>query len=335
VRRRPYEDAIVTTTLPAPGTPASPESPRSVGFAGVPAQPGDAWRSKAEVPIRFEDVTQDGRFVLEALPNAIGPTIWRGILTKNQSFVSLLNAGVLPMLTRFVLEGTQGPFSANATVEAEGACRMVRTEEGGAARFALDIWADLYAPIGRTYGRAPRHGERALAGRMWAEQMFTRPFAAPGQRRVTHLEFEGAPEIRDSRPGAPSAASVASVPHGAQALEPGPRLHPSPIAIGIVHTDSNRHVNSLAYLRMFEEAAIQRFVELGKSSNWLGRSLEIVYRKPCFAGQTLHVVQQAFDLGGKPGIAATLVDAKDAASPETLAQARPHTYARILFDGPS
>ena len=48
----------------------------------IPPPPADASRARANVPIRFEDVTQDGRFVLEALPNAIGPAIWRGILTK-------------------------------------------------------------------------------------------------------------------------------------------------------------------------------------------------------------------------------------------------------------
>jgi hypothetical protein len=316
------QSAIVTTTLPT-SAPA------------VPAIPADAWRAKAEVPIRFEDVTQDGRFVLEALPNAIGPTIWRGILTKTQAFVSLLNSGVLPMLTRFVLEGTPGPFSANATVEAEGACRLVKTEEKGETRYALDIWAELYAPLGRTYGRAKHHGERALAGRMWAEQMFTRPFAAPGQRRVTSLDFDGAPDIRDSRPGALSAAAVASVPDGAKALDGAARLDASPIAFGIVHTDSNMHVNSLAYLRMFEEAALRRFIELGRPSPVLGRTLEIVYKKPCFAGQTLRVVQQAFEVDGRLGIASKLVDAKDAVSEESAAQARPHTAARIVFDGPS
>jgi hypothetical protein len=316
----------VTTPSPAPELPALP---------GAPAQPADAWRGKSEVPIRFEDVTQDGRFVLEALPNAIGPTIWRGILTKNRSFISLMNAGVLPMLTRFVLQGTPGPFSANATVDAEGACRMVRTDDGGEPRYALDIWAELYAPLGKTYGRARRHGERALAGRIWAEQMFTRPFAPPGQRRVTNLDFEGAPDVRDSRPGAPSPASIANVPAGAHALEEAPRVDASPVVFGLVHTDSNMHVNSLAYLRMFEEAAIRRFVELGKTASWLGRTLEIVYKKPCFAGQSLRVVQQAFETDGKPGIAASLVDAKDTVSPEALAKARPHTYARIVFDGPS
>lgn len=300
--------------------------------APVPVQPDDAWTSKAEVPIRFEDVTQDGRFVLEALPNAIGPTIWRGILTKNQSFISLLNAGVLPMLTRFVLEGTAGPFSANATVDAEGACRMARTEDGGETRYVLDIWANLYAPLGRTYGRAPRHGERALAGRVWAEQMFTRPFAEPGKRRVTNLDFEGAPVVRDVRPAQPSADAIASIPEGAKALDLEPQVDPTAIVFGLVHTDSNRHVNSLAYVRMFEEGALRRLAAAGKSASLLGRSLEIVYRKPCFAGQAMHVVQQAFEIDGRVGVAAKLVDAKDAATPEALAAARAHTTARLMFE---
>jgi acyl-CoA thioesterase FadM len=112
-------------------------------------------------------------------------------------------------------------------------------------------------------------------------------------------------------------------------------VDPFPVVFGLVHTDSNRHVNSLAYLRMFEEAALRRFAELGKTSSWLGRSLEIVYRRPCFAGHSMRVVQQAFETEGRLGIAATLVDAEGTVSPESLAKARPHTFVKILFDGPT
>jgi hypothetical protein len=296
--------------------------------------PQDIPRALAGVPIRFEDVTQDGRFVLEALPNAVGPAIWQAIIQKDPAFVTLFNNGILPMLTRFVLEATAGPFSAHAAVEAEGACRIARTEDGSEVRFVLDMWADLYAPIGRTYGSARGQGERALAGRMMAEQTFTRPFAPPGERRVTSLDFPGAPRVHATRPASPSGEAVASIPPGAKPLEPATAVDPTPVVFGLVHTDSNRHVNSLAYLRMFEEAALRRFDELGKTSSWLGRSLEIVYRRPCFAGQSMRVVQQAFEMDGQLGIAATLVDVKDAGSPEDLARARPHTFVRILFEGP-
>jgi hypothetical protein len=297
--------------------------------------PQDIPRARAGVPVRFEDVTQDGRFVLEALPNAVGPAIWQAIIQKDPGFIALFNNGLLPMLTRFELEGTAGPFSAHATVEAEGACCIVRTEEGPEVRFVLEMWADLYAPIGRTYGSARRQGERALAGRMRAEQTFTRPFAPPGERRVTSLDFPGAAPVHSSRPPSPPGETVASLPSGATPLEPAPAVDPFPVVFGLVHTDSNRHINSLAYLRMFEEAALRRFAELGKTSSWLGRSLEIVYRRPCFAGQSMRVVQQAFEQDGKLGIAATLVGAEDTVSPEALAKARPHTFVKILFEGPT
>ena len=64
----------------------------------------------------------------------------------------------------------------------------------------------------------------------------------------------------------------------------------------------------------------------------LGRALDIAYRKPCFAGQTMRVVQQAFEHEGRLGVAAVLVEDKDVASAETLARAKPHAYVRITFD---
>jgi hypothetical protein len=37
--------------------------------------------AKAPVPLRFEGVGRDGRLVIEALPNALAPTLRRGILS--------------------------------------------------------------------------------------------------------------------------------------------------------------------------------------------------------------------------------------------------------------
>jgi hypothetical protein len=78
---------------------------------------------------------------------------------------------------------------------------------------------------------------------------------------------------------------------------------------------------------VFEEAALRRFVELGRGSKVLCRHIDIAYRKPCFAGQTMRVVQQAFEDDGRLGVAAVLVDASAAEG----ADARPHVYARLTF----
>jgi hypothetical protein len=280
-------------------------------------------RATGRVPLRFEDVTQDGRLVLESLPTALGPTLWRNLLDKDPGLRACFANGVFPIISRLVLEGTPGPFSANGRIEAEGTFRLSRAADG---RFMLDTWADLYAPLGRTHVPPDPAAPRTLAGRVLGEHVFTRPFAPPGERRVTAFDFPGAPAVTETRPAAPSFESVASLPEGATPLEAAPHADPTPLVFGLVHTDGNMHVNSLAYLRVFEEAALRRFVELGRGALYLGRRMDIAYRKPCFAGQTMRVVQQAFETDGSLGIASVLVDA---AAPD----ARPHVYARITFAG--
>jgi acyl-CoA thioesterase FadM len=133
--------------------------------------------------------------------------------------------------------------------------------------------------------------------------------------------------VAATRPASPSAELLAVLPDEATPLEPAPRLDSVPITFGLVHTDSNMHVNSLAYLRMFEEAALRRFVELGRDvTTLLGRHIDIAYRKPCLAGRTMRVRQQAFEHGGRVGVAAALVP--DGSPPA----ANPHTFMRMMFE---
>ncbi|HEX8793993.1 MAG TPA: hypothetical protein VF765_23790 [Polyangiaceae bacterium] len=295
----------------------------------IPPFPQDGPRAQARVHLRFEDVTQDGRLVLEALPNALGPTVWRGILAADPATRAAVAQGIVPILSRFVLEGRPGPFSANEPVEAEGTCRLARAEDG---RFVLDMWADLTGAIGRTYGSTDRAGEKVLAGRVLAEHVLTRPFAPPGERRVTSLDFPGAPRVTATRPASPAFDAIASVPQGATPIEPAKSADPVPVVFGLVHTDSNMHVNSLVYIRLFEEAALRRFASLGRPSTVLGRTLDIAYRKPCFAGQTMRVVQQAFEQDGRLGVAAVLVEEREVAGGALAPGAKPHCYARITFE---
>ena len=295
----------------------------------IPPMPPDAPRASGRVSLRFEDVTQDGRLVLEALPTALGPTVWRGLLEKAQGLRACYAQGIFPILSRLMLEGTAGPFSANNRVEAEGTYRFSRADDG---RFMLEVWTDLFAPMGRTHAPQTPDAPHIPAGRVLAEHVFTRPLAPAGERRVTSLEFEGAPIVTDTRRSPPPFESVAVLPEGATPLEAAPRVDPVPIVFGVFHTDGNMHVNSLAYLRVLEEAALRRFAELGRGSLVLGRGIDIAYRKPCFAGQTMRVVQQAFEINETLGVSAVLVDAStfvDGAAPPDL---RPNVFARMTFE---
>jgi hypothetical protein len=303
---------VTNLTHPAPGSSPPASSP-------------------IQVPLRFEDLTQDGRLVLEALPNALGAIAWRAALPRDPFIRTCLDKGIVAILTRFVVRALPGPFAATARLEALGSHRVVLAGDG---RLMLDVSGELHAPIGRTYGSTPRDGEQALAGDVLAEHAFTRLFAPPGKRRITRADLADLPPVTETRPASPSPESLATLPVGAAALEPLPRLDPVPFTFGLVHTDSNMHVNSLIYLRMFEEAALRRFAELGQGAKWLARHIDIAYRKPCFAGQTMRVSQQAFSHEGRLGVIATLLPEPGATDGEApgSAQPRPHTYMRMTFE---
>jgi hypothetical protein len=292
--------------------------------------PESEHRATSRAFLRFEDVSQDGRIVLGALPTTLGVQVWREILERTPTAPDPKERRIVPVLARLVVEGTPGPFSVLGELEVEGTYRLACTERG---RLMFDMWVDIYSTLGRTYGTVEGSGMRALAGRVLAEHVLTRPFAPPGQRRVEILDFQGAPEVRDTRRDPEPVEHTSVLPEGATPLEPRMRPESASRTFGLLHTDSNKHVNSLTYLRIIEEAALRRFASLGRPADTLGRRVDISYRKPCFAGQTVRVVQQAYETSaGGLGAIAMVFDEADAGGGETYDSARPHVCARMEFE---
>ena len=302
-----------------------------------PARPRGLTCNRAPVILRFADVTQEGRLVLDALPNGIGPTVWDVEELEGGVLANLASQEILPILTRFHIEAFDGPISIHAPLEGEGCWRFVRTDDG---KFALDAWLDLYGVIGRTHKRieAVAHasrpiGQRVLVGQLYVEHVLTRPFAAdPAQRRVTEVPTLEKDAPLPTRAALPAASTILELPEGAAWIEPAPSLDLQPAVFGLMHTDSNGHVNSLVYFRLFEEAALRRFHALGLGTAQLGRALEIGYRKPCFAGQTMRVVQRAFRLEARYGIASSLIEDSQSTNAQIINAAKPLSCARIIFD---
>jgi acyl-CoA thioesterase FadM len=298
-------------------------------FPRMPEIPDDR-RATGQVPIRFEDITQDGRLALEGLAPAIGEVVWRKLLIGSPFLEALRAHQAVPILTRVVIEGGDGPFSTTGPLEATGTYDVahVASDAGEVERILLDMWIDATLPIGRNYGPPPeRAGERIPAGRFFGEHVLTRLFAPPDQRKVTHLD--GAPVGRRRAWVTPE--SVGALPDGAVPLDEL-RIDPTPIAFGLAHTDSNQHVNSLVYPRLFEDAALRRFATLGKlKPAVLSRHAEAAFRKPCFAGETYAIALQTFTLEGKIGAVGKFVSSADARSDATLAAAKAHCFVRMIF----
>ncbi len=287
-------------------------------------------RLSGTVDLRYEDVTQDGRVQLEVLPVALG-AMWRSVMGDAEVRRQLRAAGIVPILTRFELEGTPGPFAVDKPAEVQGGFTLSHTRgaDGAPERILLDLDAELYAPKGRT--NLPRPGDvgaRARVGRVRAEHVFTRPFGPPETRRVHALPL--GPGGTDVVPGAErafrSARSTVEPPPGARSLEPEILDDPARLVMGIAHTDSNQHVNSLVYPRLFEDAALRRFAALELPTAVLARKLDIAFRRPSFAGDVLRVALRTFEADGR------IVALGAFFGPESRDLDRARAYVQMTFE---
>jgi hypothetical protein len=291
----------------------------------VPALPDDQ-RGSGTYRLRFEDLSQDGRILFEPVVASIGASVWRPVLEKHPLSATMQANGVRPIFTRLALEGTSARLSLGDPLTAEGAYQLAYEpdEAAGVARMYLNMWTQVWG-----IGRAGTEGEGqpVLAGRFFAEHVLTRLHTAPEQRRVTLVPGVPRPTAEYHQSPRENLLLLPPSLEGAVWLEPSPRADRLPAVFGLVHTDINQHVNSLVYPRLFEEAALRRLHELGKGSRLLGRTLEVAFRKPFFAGDAASVVLRAFASGDKVGVAGVFTDA-GAAAPD----AKPHAYVRIILE---
>jgi acyl-CoA thioesterase FadM len=303
-------------------------------FPVIPEVP-PSQRASGTFSLRYEDVAQDGRVLLEALSPALGATVWRKMRSDPDAEANMAR-GVVPILTHLVGTGTPGPFSIHHDFQAEGLYQMAHSvgADGSVDKLLVNMWVDVSAPIGSTHGPPPEHaGEVRLAGRIYAQHVITRLFAPPAERKVTRLEnTSGRPEVPETRGRWVSPAEVMRLPEGATLLEPQLRVDDVRVAFGVDHTDSNQHVNSMVYPRLFSEAALRRLAALGKRTDVLARHVEVGYRKPSFAGEQVAIALQAFELDGKLGAVGMYLATADAESPDRIAAARPLCTVRVIFE---
>lgn len=278
----------------------------------------------ASFPLRYEDIAQDGRMMMTALPPAIGWTVWRQLLADHPSARSMQKQGLVAILSRLTVDGTDEPIHVSQRVEATGGYQLARHEhDGQVEKLFLNMWVEVRGARGRIVPpEGP--GEPVVAGRVFAEHTFTRIFAAPGDRKVTRLDLEGLPPVPEATYDFSPPGTAMELPFGADPLDGEYVADDAVTVFGLDHTDSNQHVNSLVYPRLFAEAAFRRLAARGRARRALVRSLDIAYRKPSFAGDRVRVHLQTFTLGDRVGAAGYLVDADDPA-------ARPRCCARIVL----
>jgi hypothetical protein len=290
------------------------------------APPGQ--RAQARVFLRYEDVAQDGSLKVWAIPHAMGAVAYAQLWDRQPLYAELVAQGVVPILSRVRIQSTGSPISVEKRVEVDGWYRLGHTRDtaGDVNRILLVLGAEIHAARGRTYDpQPPGAGERIHVGRMFAEHVFTRPFGDPRERKVFALQSGGRPFVPDEQMPFEHATSCLELPSGARALDEGFVQEAMPVVFGLAHTDSNQHVNSVAYLELFEDAALRRMFALGRdTAKLLVDDIEVAYRKPCFAGQAMYIQLRVFESDGALGAVGYL--GPEGASPEAA-----HCTCRLVF----
>ncbi|WP_438017320.1 hypothetical protein WMF18_42245 [Sorangium sp. So ce315] len=288
----------------------------------------------AVMHLRFEDVSQNGRVMLDALPHGLGPALWAKLIAASPIEALMSSQGVIPILTRLIIEGGEGPIAAREPLRLRGSYQLAHTEDASAEvnRLILAMWLSASARRSRTYGPPPPGaGEPIQVGRVFAEHVFTRPFAEAGARKVLRFESPDLPAVPPERYAWRSPEALMSLPEGAEPFDAEPILDPIPVAFGLDHTDANQHVNSLVYPRLFAEAALRRLAAQGHDTAVLARRVEIAYRKPCFAGTRARIVLRTFAMGNALGALGAFVPDPPQDAAAAAPEARATCYVRTVF----
>jgi acyl-CoA thioesterase FadM len=263
-----------------------------VAPAAPPFLPGYTATSSAY--LRYEDVTMDGRLIPLGAPSGLAG-LWREVLVAHPGAINALHLGIIPILTRLTIHTMDRSIRVDRPVETRNGFALAHDRDGGGevSRLFMNVWCEIHGLAGRL-GRTAPSGELALAGRVFAEHTFTRLLAAPDQRRVTKLGVDGYPDVPELHYAQPAPATAAEAPDGTKFVE---ELAPdsTDYAFTLDQTDSNQHVNSLVYVRLFLEAVNRRLAATGRSLKVRATAVDIAYRKPCFAGDRVRAQLRLFE----------------------------------------
>lgn len=257
--------------------------------------PDEVGPGVARFDTRYEDLSQNGHVKLTALPTAIGRACFAELWEKHP-VARITREGVVPILSRLAIEIEPVAAKLLGALEGRGVLRFAHerdAEDDSVRALLLNAEAGVWATPRRS--RTSEDGPKQVrVGRVFADHVFTRLHAPKSERKVLAFSVPGYPAVPARRYARPTLAQTLSASPKSTALESELSPDVAPWVFGLTHTDCNRHVNSLVYIRLFEDAALRRLAQLGRNTEVLARSVEINYRKPCFAGEQLSCMLQTY-----------------------------------------
>jgi hypothetical protein len=287
-------------------------------------------RHHEDVRMRFDDFCQDSRVQLVSVVQAAQPVVW-GHLGSHPGLRALWGQGIIPVLSRLVIEAHPGAFAPLQPFTVSLAHEFAHAQNGSGEvdRLMILVWGELSGRRGSLLAPSSPESELARCGRFFAEVVFTRLFAPAAERKITRFDAPGVPALPERCHPPRATDALLALPDGADALEPELAAEPAAIVFGLCHTDGNQHVSSFAYPRLFEEAALRRLAALGVTAPGLAREVELAYRKPFVAGEEARLLLRTFKLGERYGAVGIIIRDRDVS---LGGDAKPHCYLRLFFE---
>jgi hypothetical protein len=231
-------------------------------------------------------------------------------------------------LSRLSIDMEPASVKLLGTLEGRGVLRLAHERDADDRVRAIFLNAEASVWAAARRGRSDEPPRQVRVGRVIGDHVFTRPHADRASRKVLAFDVPGYPALPTQRYARPKFDHTVRLHAKARPLETDFSADIAPWVFGLTHTDGNQHVNSLVYVRLFEDSALRRLAALGRSTAVLARSVEIQYRKPCFAGEQLCCMLQAFTTREGDGVVGYIAEPG-----EPIARAR--CAVRMQFSQPS
>src|SRR5258707_13102374 len=103
-------------------------------------------------PLRYEDITQDGRLLPLAIPPALAGR-WRDVLIAHPGARNATAAGLIPILTRLTITSLDQPIRVDRPIESLSGFELAH--DPAQSRVFMNVWAEVRGAAGRLSRHAP------------------------------------------------------------------------------------------------------------------------------------------------------------------------------------
>lgn len=259
--------------------------------------PMDRFSGTAERGLAFSDLDQKYRIKHRAFIEICMSPVFEELERKFRMF-ALRKQGIVPIMfyLDFLCEPTPLSFGRKVITEYETSVHRTQSEPGSSQppRLLLDMRAAVKAHRGSgnaaSLGFEKEKGAVETVGKCQVLQVFTRPLAPVGERGVWELPAElAAFNVLPWEAPYPTVEMLQAAPEGWDEVDAGDwRMSRS--IWGMPNSDVNQHINVEEYIAHLENHVSRMVYAAGLPLvNHHSRRAQLVFRRPCFAGEAFGI----------------------------------------------